>query len=179
MSDPSDRATERLWLADWRRRVAELYAEVRTVAATDPAARGPRGRAEREALYRGHPSSPVLPAERATFAAHHWPYDDRLRFEVAVEPVVDDPSPLGGLGGLALPNSGAEALAFDRVGRVTLPLPGGAGTLVAVLDAWLHGRPVPAVPGRDERRGDVRGRPVRPRHRRRARTSAATRPPER
>ena len=79
-------ATDRLHLADWRRRVAELYAEVRATAATDPAAARATWAAEREALYRDHPSSPVLPSERATFRARHWPYDDRLRFEVAVEP---------------------------------------------------------------------------------------------
>ena len=52
-------ATDRLHLADWRRRVAELYAEVRATAATDPAAARAAWAAEREALYRDHPSSPV------------------------------------------------------------------------------------------------------------------------
>jgi uncharacterized protein (DUF1684 family) len=135
MSDTS--ASDRLWLADWRRRVAELYAEVRAVAATDPPAARARWVAERESMYRGHPSSPVLPGERATFAARHWPYDDRLRFEVELEAVADESTTaLGGLGGLALPNSGSEALAFDRVGRVTLPLPDGAGTLALF---WMRG----------------------------------------
>ena len=120
MDEATTPATDRLWLADWRRRVSELYAEVRTVAATDPAAAWDAWRAEREALYRGHPSSPVLPAERSSFVAHNWPYDDRLRWVVAIGPAIDAPS---GLGGLALPNSGAEALAFDRVGQVTLRLP--------------------------------------------------------
>jgi uncharacterized protein (DUF1684 family) len=131
-------ATERLWLADWRRRVAELYAEVRTLAATDPAAARAHWVTEREALYKGHPSSPVLAAERATFAARHWPYDERLRLEVPVEPVAEAPvaDPLSGLGGLSLPNSGDETLAFDRVGRVTLPLPDGAGTLALF---WMRG----------------------------------------
>ncbi|HEY4190628.1 MAG TPA: DUF1684 domain-containing protein [Candidatus Limnocylindrales bacterium] len=134
MSDAT--ATERLWLADWRRRVAELYAEVRTVAATDPAAARARWAAEREALYRDHPSSPVLPSERASFQARHWAYDDRLRFEVAVEGPVEAAPAFAGLGGLALPNSGGEELAFDRVGRVTLPLPDGAGALALF---WMRG----------------------------------------
>ena len=36
----------------------------------------------------------------------------------------------------SLPNSGDETLAFDRVGRVTLPLPDGAGTLALF---WMRG----------------------------------------
>ena len=89
---------------------------MRAVAATDPAAARATWAAEREALYRGHPSSPVLPSERATFRARHWPYDDRLRFEVARRRVVEPPPEVAGLAGLALPNSGGEELAFDRVG---------------------------------------------------------------
>jgi uncharacterized protein (DUF1684 family) len=128
-------ATDRLQLADWRRRVAELYAEVRATAATDPAAARATWVAVREALYRDHPASPVRPSERATFRARHWPYDDRLRFEVRVEP----PPPatvFGGLAGLDLPNSGADVLAFDRVGTVGLPLPGGEASLSLF---WMRG----------------------------------------
>lgn len=131
--DETPAAADRRWLADWRRRIGELYGEVRAVAATDPAAAWIRWRAGREALYRGHPSSPVLPIERSSFVAHHWPYDDRLRFEVPVEPATDAPS---GLGGLTLPNSGADALAFDRIGRVMLPLPDGDGGLSLF---WMRG----------------------------------------
>ncbi len=136
MSDATATEADRLWLADWRRRIAELYGHVRAVAATDPAAARATWAAERETLYRDHPSSPVLPSERATFRASHWPYDDRLRFEVAVDAVVEPPSELAGLAGLALPNSGGEELAFDRVGRVTLPLPGEPGTLSLF---WMRG----------------------------------------
>ena len=57
--DAPDRATRLPWLADWRRRVAQLYVEVRARAATDPAGAWELWRAEREALYRGHPQSPV------------------------------------------------------------------------------------------------------------------------
>jgi uncharacterized protein len=126
-------ALDRLWLADWRRRVAELYATVRASAATDPEAAWRTWRAEREALYRGHPQSPVPAAERPAFRVRHWPYDERLRFLVRV----DEPAPVATAGGgLALPNSGADVLAFDRAGRVRLPLPGGAAQLALF---WMRG----------------------------------------
>jgi uncharacterized protein (DUF1684 family) len=126
---------DRTDLADWRRRVAALYVEVRAVAASDPPAAWAAWRAEREALYRGHPSSPLPAGEREAFRARHWPYDDRLRFVVGVEP-----SPpalgIGGLAGLELPNSGADTLAFDRVGRLRLPLPDGDAELSLF---WMRG----------------------------------------
>jgi uncharacterized protein (DUF1684 family) len=125
----------RAFLADWRRRVAALYVEVRAVAAGDPAAAWATWRAEREALYRWHPSSPLPVAERAAFRARHWPYDERLRFVVGGEP----PPTVAGLGfpaGLELPNSGADVLAFDRIGRVRLPLPDGDAELSLF---WMRG----------------------------------------
>ena len=128
-----DDATGRAWLADWRRRVAELYATVRATASTDPAAAWDAWRAEREALYRGHPQSPVPVSERAAFRARHWPYEDRLRFEPALEPVpasaIADPP-------LARPNSGSEGLAFDRAGLVRLPLPSLEAPLALF---WMRG----------------------------------------
>jgi uncharacterized protein (DUF1684 family) len=113
-------ATDRAWLADWRRRVAALYAEVRAMAATDPGIALAHWRAVRELLYREHPQSPVPLDARAGFTADHFPHDPSLRFEVVLEPA-PPPAP-GGLGlALELPNSGADTLAFARVGRVTLP----------------------------------------------------------
>ena len=82
--------SERLQLADWRRCVAELYAEVRRTAASDPAAAHERWRTGREALYRGHQASPVPVERRAEFRAIHFPYDPGLRFEL---PLAVDPAP--------------------------------------------------------------------------------------
>src|SRR4029077_11057394 len=48
-------------LADWRRRVARMYADVRFLYPDDPVAAWQHWRAEREALYREHPQSPVMP----------------------------------------------------------------------------------------------------------------------
>lgn len=126
-------AGDRTWLADWRRRVAALYADVRATAAVDPEAAWQRWRDERETLFRTHPQSPVPEGERGAFRAHHWPYDARLRYEVAVEPA---PPPAFGALAIALPNSGEDTLAFDRVGRVALPLPDGDATLELF---WMRG----------------------------------------
>ena len=135
--DEDGGAADRLWLGDWRRRVAALYAEIRDVAANDPAAAWDRWRTEREALYRGHSQSPVPAAEREGFRARHWPYDDRLRWTVRVADPEAAPA-TGGFGGpaIALPNSGADTLAFDRVGRVELPHPQGAASLDVY---WMRG----------------------------------------
>ena len=132
----------RLELADWRRAVAALYGEVRAIAAADPPAAWERWRLEREALYRGHPQSPVPPAEREAFRARHWPYDERLRFDVRVEaiaaaaPVAPSLAAPVGLAGIELPNSGAEAPRFDRLGEIRLRTPEGNGALPLF---WMHG----------------------------------------
>ena len=119
-------ATDRAWLADWRRRVATLYAEVRGMAASDPDIALAHWRAVRENLYKEHPQSPVPPEARATFQAAHFDHDPSLRFEVAVEP---SPPPAPGAFALELPNSGADTLAFTRVGRIAIPFPDGPRTL--------------------------------------------------
>lgn len=127
--DPGDR----LWLADWRRRVAELYADVRATAATDPEEAWDTWRAEREALFRGHPQSPVPPSERDAFRVRHWPYDPALRFEVAVG---SPPAALAVGLSLALPNSGAEALSFRHAGLLALPFAAGQRRLALY---WMEG----------------------------------------
>lgn len=125
---------DRLQLADWRRRVADLYADVRRLARSDGPEAAHRHWVEvREALYREHPQSPVPAGARAAFRAHHWPYDPSLRFEVALEagpPAADGALPI------ALPNSGDDALAFSRLGTVTLPLPAGERRLSLF---WMSG----------------------------------------
>jgi uncharacterized protein len=128
-----DGDAELLTLADWRRTVATLYADVRRLAASDVRAAWELWRATRERLYREHPQSPVPTADRGTFRAHHWPYDEAVRFEVPLEPV--PPSPLGGAP-LALPNSGAEVLSFRRLGRVSVPLDGRERQLAVY---WMSG----------------------------------------
>lgn len=124
---------DRLTLADWRRRVAALYVEVRGMAASDPAIALAHWRASREWLFREHPQSPLPVAERATFRAKHFDHDPRLRFTVAVEPATP-PDPLAPP--LELPNSGADVLSFRRVGQVHLPFPDGERRLSVF---WIAG----------------------------------------
>ncbi len=132
----SDAAGTELELADWRRRVAKIYADVRFLYADDAVAAWQLWRSEREALFRDHPQSPVPATERGAFRAHHWGYDSRLAFEVTVDP--DPPAPSGGGLGLSLelPNSGADVLSFRRIGSVALPFPDGARSLSLF---WMAG----------------------------------------
>jgi len=154
MQEPSSADPSRLELAEWRRLTAELYAEVRRLAARDPADACRVWRETREAMYRGHPQSPVPPDARSSFRAAHFPYDPALRFEL---PLVPDESPSseaaaalrapvatpGGppgrgisiIGGpAALPVSTGQPRSFDRIGWVELPLPGGSRRLAVY---WL------------------------------------------
>jgi uncharacterized protein (DUF1684 family) len=126
-------AEDRAWLADWRRRIAALYADVRAMAATDPATALRHWQTVRERLYREHPQSPLPPAARATFKARHFEHDPGLRFEAVVEPA---PPPAPGAFTLTLPNSGADTLAFTRVGRIPIPFADGSRSL-SVL--WMAG----------------------------------------
>jgi uncharacterized protein (DUF1684 family) len=63
----------------------------------------------------------------------HFDHDPSLRFEVAIEPA---PPPAPGAFALELPNSGADTLAFSRIGRVSLPFPSGARSLSVF---WMAG----------------------------------------
>lgn len=129
-------------LADWRRRVADLYAEIRTLAATDPRAAWDRWRSQREALYRDHPQSPVPPAERASFRARHFDYDPACRFEAPLEPDEAAGDPHGDDAGaapaspFALPVSAGGTMSFGRIGWVEVELPAGRSRLAVY---WLTG----------------------------------------
>lgn len=126
-------APDRGWLADWRRQVAALYAEVRALAVTDPPVAHRHWREMRERLYREHPQSPVPRAARTSFRAEHFDYDPALRFTVPVEPA---PPPRPGAFALELPNSGADTLSFSRLGRVTIPFAEGPRDLSVF---WMAG----------------------------------------
>ena len=125
-----------LQLADWRRRVAELYADVRAFAEEHPERAWQHWVETRERLFKTHPQSPVPAADRPTFRARHWPYDPELRFEAVLEP--EPPAAIGGLAPqpLALPNSGADSLSFHRIGIVAIPFPAG-GRRLSVF--WMEG----------------------------------------
>jgi hypothetical protein len=73
-------------LADWRRRVAELYAAVRR--ADDPKAAWHLWRRTRDQLIRTHPQSPFGPEQRVSFSGlPYFDYDPRARLTVDLDPV--------------------------------------------------------------------------------------------
>lgn len=122
-SDP----TALLDLLDWRRRVAELYAEIRS--RPDQAAAWRRWTEERARLFREHPESPVPPAERAAYTGPHvYDYDPEWRVLASVCPA--EP------GRLELATSGSEPMAFTRFGQAAFT----AGGRPLTLDLyWLEG----------------------------------------
>ncbi|UOE42671.1 DUF1684 domain-containing protein [Agromyces larvae] len=74
-----------LQLADWRRRVAGLYAGVRQLSARDPRTGHELWKSGRDELFAGHPQSPLLPDDRARFTGLTVaPYDPDWRFELRV-----------------------------------------------------------------------------------------------
>lgn len=135
---------EMLELADWRRRVAQLYTEWRAASGRDPAAATAAFRAAKDRLFAEHPQSPLLPDERATFRGlAYWPYDAAYRMTVRLDPPAEVPAAFAGLGGvpsaptqIALPSSGPQAIAFQRVGRVE-PVGPLAGQTLSVF--WIDG----------------------------------------
>lgn len=139
---PGSPTIDRLDLADWRRRVSDLYATVRTGAASDPERAWRTWRETREWLFREHPQSPVPAPDRAAFQARHWPYDPRYRLEAVVQPPADDritlsqAEPLFGGLTLALPVSTGGQEELTRIGTVEVGLPGGIRSLGVY---WMAG----------------------------------------
>ena len=72
-------------LLDWKRRIFELYAEVRF--ASSPQAAWLRWRTVRDELFGSHPQTPLPHGACSGFVrAPYFEYDPALRFLVAVEP---------------------------------------------------------------------------------------------
>lgn len=88
--DPAEPDTAALDLADWRRRVAEMYAAIR--ADDDPQRAHARWRATRDELIATHPQSPAPPGAgvRVT-GVPYWPYDPALRFVLPLLPALARP----------------------------------------------------------------------------------------
>jgi uncharacterized protein (DUF1684 family) len=131
---------EDLYLADWRRRVAEMYATWRAEALRDPERATNRLRAARDELFRDHPQSPLPVAERARFGGlSYFPYDPAYRMAATVEPTDEpgatEPAPARALA-IQLPTSGDKPFSFRRIGHVRLsgPLAGAALPLF-----WMEG----------------------------------------
>ena len=84
-----------LHLLDWKRRVFEVYAQVRS--ARDPETAWRTWRGVRDELFRAHPQSPVPPDERADFAGlTYFDYDPAARVLADVSPASEEPIQIAG-----------------------------------------------------------------------------------
>ena len=116
-----------LALTDWRRRIAELYAEVRAEA--DPVAAWRRWREVRDELFRTHPQSPIRPSERMSFpGADYYDYDPAARVSGKVR--------AEGSQRYDITTSGGGTMAFTRFARIEFEL---NGREVSLEFYWLEG----------------------------------------
>jgi uncharacterized protein (DUF1684 family) len=120
-------AGDALALLDWKRRVFDLYAAVR--AEDDPRAAWRRWREERDALFRGHPASPLPEEARAGFGGCSY-FDYEPSFRVVGD--VLDAEPLD----LEVPASTGGLFRFSRAGTVRFALGGETHELEL---AWNEG----------------------------------------
>jgi uncharacterized protein (DUF1684 family) len=110
-----------LEVADWRRRVFALYAEVRE--STDLPAAHERWRTTRDELFATHPSTPLLPEDRAAFTGLPvTPYDPEWRFELEIVAAAEPQR-------LEVETGTDGVVPFDLLGVVEVP---GVGP----LDVW-------------------------------------------
>ena len=121
--------TEHLDLADWRRRVADMYEALRHDERAEPA-RLLGFRAAKDRLFGTHPSSPVPTARRADFRGlAYWRHAPELLFTARLEPDPDATPP-------DVPRSGAgPAMPYDRIGWVSFEVD---GTLARLAVYWLN-----------------------------------------
>jgi uncharacterized protein len=115
--------SEELELLDWKRRVFDLYAEVR--AAAHPEQAWQRWRDGRDELFRTHRQSPLPADARESFAGlDYFPYEPALRVLADVEPAEAQTREIAG--------SAGSVTRFRRFARVRLE--GGSLELY-----WLEG----------------------------------------
>jgi len=109
-------ATGILELLDWKRRVFELYAEIR--AASDPEAAWARWREVRDELFAAHPQSPLPEAARAGFRGlPYFPYEAELRVLADLEPAEPEPRELAGSAGSTVLFTRFALAGFDLAGE--------------------------------------------------------------
>lgn len=109
-------AEEILALADWRRRVATLYAQIRAAGAGEDAWHA--WCRARDRLYRSHPQSPIPNEQRSRFEGlAYYPYDPAFRVLAEVEHVEPEHGILGGSAGQTFGATRFGAAAFELLGR--------------------------------------------------------------
>ena len=118
-----DPTSSYLALLDWRRRMADLFAELRSRPAD--AARLAWFRAEKDTLFKTHPQSPIPAARQAEFAGlQYWDYQPTMR--VTARFVAAEPTPAGEGGDFSL----------LRIGSLDFELDGAQHHLAAL---WIVG----------------------------------------
>src|SRR5689334_17061817 len=83
-------------LYDWRRRVARMWREREQAerAGDDPAAVWRRFCAQKDALFRDHPQTPLTAGQREDFGGLvYFPYDPRWRVEARLSLIPPAPAP--------------------------------------------------------------------------------------
>jgi uncharacterized protein len=114
-------------LLDWKRRIFELYAAVRS--ASDPSVAWLLWREVRDELFRSHPQSPLLEGARPGFRrVDYFPYDPELRVLAELEPAESE--------SLVIAGSAGSTVRFSRFGRVAFELAGERRSLELY---WLEG----------------------------------------
>jgi uncharacterized protein len=113
-----------LELLDWHRRVSELFAALRQ--------RPPDAetlawfRAQKDALFREHPQSPIPLPDRPVFTGlAYWPYDPVARVTAQFSPAEDESPP-----------STAGEVPFRRIGHLDFTF---HGTRLSLAALWIEG----------------------------------------
>ena len=123
-------------LADWRRRVSEIFATWRLDSGADPEGATLRFRSAKDELFRSHPQTPLKPEERARFGGlAYFPYDPAYRMTAVVEPAAPPERPEFALA-MQLPASVTPEFSFRLIGRAALSGPL-AGAVLPVF--WMEG----------------------------------------
>ena len=112
-----------LELADWRRRVAGLYAAV--CADHDPERAHVVWRSARDALFRTNPPKPLPPGDPlGTTGLPHWDLRPATRFEL---PLLPAPGPQQ----RPVPTGADQTTTLSLIGQVRFPAP-----LDVTVDVW-------------------------------------------
>ncbi len=119
---------KRLELADWRRQVAEIYADARQNPPPEAAWKNFRGR--RDQLFAVHPQSPLISAQKAAFGGlPYFAYNPAWRVTGAVDTHVEPKTQA-----IQLPIDGK--FNYTRIGRVRFVV---RGIEAALSLFWVEG----------------------------------------
>jgi uncharacterized protein len=129
VSEGPPSASDLLDLFGWRRTVADLYAEVRRIAARDPREAWDGWRVGRDRLFREHPQSPIPASRRSAFdGMGYFPYDPTYRVLGETEATAGEHFDVAG--------SNESTYGFTRFATVGFELLGEPRTLGCY---WLDG----------------------------------------